>query len=202
MSNSGRTGLPVEGGSGGRTKMQRIQHKLPKQHYYDALCVGASTPKTFTAVSAYAAVWSAKGRGNRQRCRTDQYGFPFAISPGRSNTSGFRPGISSRPSCLAGSIPAPGSGELRQKPVDRLRSQSRRVFIPRHAIPTAESCNAGTAGCIRKNFRTQKGGRRLPPPLGYYVRPERRSLRRQIRMNLAASRPLHSSSAWIRVNMF
>ncbi|WP_053961156.1 RRXRR domain-containing protein [Sulfobacillus thermosulfidooxidans] len=30
------TELSVEGRSGARTKMQRIQHNLPKEHYYDA----------------------------------------------------------------------------------------------------------------------------------------------------------------------
>jgi 5-methylcytosine-specific restriction endonuclease McrA len=70
--------LPVEGGSGGRTKYQRIQHQLPKEHYYDALCVGASTPIEFTFIPAYVQVWSEKGRGNRQMCRTDDHGFPVA----------------------------------------------------------------------------------------------------------------------------
>ena len=71
------TVLPVEGGSGARTKMQRIQHGLPKEHYYDALCVGASTPEQFLAMPAYVQVWLAKGRGNRQLCGTDKYGVPI-----------------------------------------------------------------------------------------------------------------------------
>ena len=86
------TGLPVEGGSGARTKMQRIQHRLPKEHYYDALCVGQSTPTAFTAFPAYMQVWSAKGRGNRQRCRTDQYGFPIRHLSRQKNHFGFQTG--------------------------------------------------------------------------------------------------------------
>lgn len=35
--------LPVECGSGARTKMNRIQLGLPKEHYYDACCVGVPT---------------------------------------------------------------------------------------------------------------------------------------------------------------
>ena len=62
------TGLPVEGGSGGRTKMQRIAHGLPKEHYYDALCVGTSTPQHFTHLPAYVQIWTAKGRGTRHGC--------------------------------------------------------------------------------------------------------------------------------------
>ena len=71
------TGLPVEGGSGARTKMQRTAHNLPKEHYYDALCMGASTPEHFTHLPTYVQVWTAKGRGNRQMCGTDAYGFPI-----------------------------------------------------------------------------------------------------------------------------
>ncbi len=86
------TGLPVEGGSGGRTKMQRIAHGLPKEHYYDALCVGASTPAAFARLSAYVQVWSAKGRGNRQRCRTDKHGFPIRHLSRQKNHFGFQTG--------------------------------------------------------------------------------------------------------------
>src|SRR5207237_1031532 len=39
------TGVPVETGSGGRTKWNRTQRGLPKTHWLDAACVGASTPE-------------------------------------------------------------------------------------------------------------------------------------------------------------
>lgn len=86
------TGLPVEGGSGGRTKKQRIAHGLPKEHYYDALCVGESTPDGFTSLPAYVQVWTAKGRGNRQRCRTDKHGFPIRHVSGKKVHFGFQTG--------------------------------------------------------------------------------------------------------------
>ena len=42
-------GLPVECGSGGLTKFNRITRGLPKTHWLDAACVGKSTPEqTFT----------------------------------------------------------------------------------------------------------------------------------------------------------
>jgi hypothetical protein len=86
-------GLSVEGGSGGRTKMQRVQRALPKEHYYDALCVGKSTPNgPFAALPAYVQIWSAKGRGNRQRCRTDGYGFPIRYLSGQKQHFGFQTG--------------------------------------------------------------------------------------------------------------
>jgi 5-methylcytosine-specific restriction endonuclease McrA len=70
------TGLSIECGTGARTKMQRISHKLTKTHYYDAVCVGASTPANIFIDQEYAVVWSAKGRGSRKMCNTDKYGFP------------------------------------------------------------------------------------------------------------------------------
>ena len=84
--------LPVECGTGARTKMQRVAHVFPKEHYYDALCVGASTPDWFTVLSAYVQVWMAQGRGNRQRCRTDQYGFPIRHLVRPKNRHGFQTG--------------------------------------------------------------------------------------------------------------
>ncbi|MBV8229478.1 MAG: HNH endonuclease, partial [Planctomycetaceae bacterium] len=39
------TGLPVECGSGGRTKFNRTTRGLPKAHWLDAACVGAGTPE-------------------------------------------------------------------------------------------------------------------------------------------------------------
>lgn len=86
------TGLPVEGGSGGRTQRQRLDRQLPIEHYYDALCVGESTPEQFTALPAFVQIWTAKGRGNHQRCRTDKYGFPIRYLSRQKNHFGFQTG--------------------------------------------------------------------------------------------------------------
>lgn len=86
------TRLPVEGGSGARTKMQRIQHGLPKEHYYDALCVGASTPPLFGKIAAYVQRWKYMGRGTRQMCRTNRYGFPIAHRSRQKIHFGFQTG--------------------------------------------------------------------------------------------------------------
>lgn len=87
-----KTGLSVESGTGGRTKYQRIQHGLPKEHYYDALCVGASTPEHFTSLPKIVQVWSADGRGTRQISRTDKYGFPIAHRQAKKAYFGFQTG--------------------------------------------------------------------------------------------------------------
>ncbi len=86
------TGLPLEGGSGGRTKKQRTEHHLPKKHYYDALCDGASTPEHFQTLAAYVQVWIAQGRGNRQLCHTDKRGFPLAHRSRTRQHFGFQTG--------------------------------------------------------------------------------------------------------------
>ena len=70
------TTLPVECGTGARTKKQRIEHNLPKAHYYDACCVGASTPASLVVLQKYISIWKATGRGIRRLCTTDKYGFP------------------------------------------------------------------------------------------------------------------------------
>lgn len=85
-------GLPVECGTGARTKKQRIAHKLPKEHYYDACCVGASTPDNIAIVTAYVSIWSAIGRGSRQMCNTDKYGFPTSHRKNQKQYFGFQTG--------------------------------------------------------------------------------------------------------------
>lgn len=70
------TGLPVECSTGARTKKQREEHGLPKTHYYDSCCVGASTPVVLEFATDYVAVWTALGRGTRRMCNPDRYGLP------------------------------------------------------------------------------------------------------------------------------
>ena len=75
--------LPLETGSGALTKMNRIQHGLPKEHYYDAVCVGNATPSKINIKTKYVYLWKAEGRGNRQMARVDQFGFPLCHLEGQ-----------------------------------------------------------------------------------------------------------------------
>jgi 5-methylcytosine-specific restriction endonuclease McrA len=70
------TGLPVEVGTGGRTKWNRTQRGLPKAHWLDAACVGASTPEHLACAVIVPLLIAAAGRHSRQMCRTNAYGFP------------------------------------------------------------------------------------------------------------------------------
>ncbi|GET38779.1 hypothetical protein MiSe_35380 [Microseira wollei NIES-4236] len=70
-----QTGLPVEAGSGGRTKYNRCRLELAKQHYIDAACVGKV--EQLTVLTQRSLLIKATGHGNRQICGTDRYGFPY-----------------------------------------------------------------------------------------------------------------------------
>jgi 5-methylcytosine-specific restriction endonuclease McrA len=70
------SGLPVEVGTGGRTKWNRTQRGLPKAHWLDAACVGASTPSLLRIAGLVPLGVTATGHGVRQMCGTSRTGFP------------------------------------------------------------------------------------------------------------------------------
>jgi 5-methylcytosine-specific restriction endonuclease McrA len=86
------TGLPVECGTGARTKYNRLKRGLPKTHYFDACCVGESTPENIEINQEYVQVWSALGRGTRKMCNTDRYGFPISHRARQKVHFGFTTG--------------------------------------------------------------------------------------------------------------
>jgi hypothetical protein len=69
-------GLPLEVGTGGRTKYNRAVRRLPKTHWLDAVCVGASTPERLRGRKVIPLLIVAHGHGSRQMCRLDRFGFP------------------------------------------------------------------------------------------------------------------------------
>jgi 5-methylcytosine-specific restriction endonuclease McrA len=86
------TGMPVETGTGGRTKWNRTQRDLPKTHWIDAACVGASTPATLVIRHITPLMITAMGCQRRQMCLVDAYGFPRAKGKSTSLVQGFRTG--------------------------------------------------------------------------------------------------------------
>jgi len=86
------TGLPVEVGTGGRTKYNRNVRELPKAHWLDAACVGASTPEVLNVEGIRPLVISSTGRGSRQMCRMDKYGFPRTSAKKSKRVYGFQSG--------------------------------------------------------------------------------------------------------------
>ena len=86
------TGLPVETGTGGRTKWNRTQRGLPKEHWIDAACIGASTPVDLITKGVKPLRIIATGRHSRQMCSNDAFGFTNKTAKATSSVGGFRTG--------------------------------------------------------------------------------------------------------------
>ena len=85
-------GLLVECGSGGLTKYNRMQRRLPKVHWIDAACVGKSTPKRLKAQGVIPLLIAAQGHGSRQVTNVDRHGFPDSKPKQSGRVKGFRTG--------------------------------------------------------------------------------------------------------------
>lgn len=72
------------------TKYNRDELGLPKEHYYDALSVGNVGNYKFLPDKILQI--SAKGRGSRQMCRMDSYGFPQTSAKASKTVRGFQSG--------------------------------------------------------------------------------------------------------------
>ena len=86
------TGLPVECGSGGQTRFNRTVRDLPKEHWIDASCVGASTPRHLALTSIAPLRISACGHGRRQMCLMGKRGFPRTGPKVAKRIKGFQTG--------------------------------------------------------------------------------------------------------------
>ena len=73
------------------TRYNRDELGLPKEHYYDALSVG-EIPTKFDFSTDKILLISAKGRGSRQMCRVDKYGFPRTSAKASKSVEGFQTG--------------------------------------------------------------------------------------------------------------
>ena len=119
-------GLPLETGTGGRTKWNRTVRELPKTHWLDAACVGASTPAPLRVAGIVPLCITATGRHSRQMCRTDAFGFPDKAPKATSVVGGFRTGDIVRALVPASSVKAG-------------------AYVGRLAVRATGSCNLKTA---------------------------------------------------------
>jgi 5-methylcytosine-specific restriction endonuclease McrA len=85
-------GVPIECGSGGLTKYNRVTRGLEKTHWLDAACVGRSTPEILLIKYVSPLHIKAVGTGSRQMCRMDRYGFPRTGSKQAKRVKGFQTG--------------------------------------------------------------------------------------------------------------
>jgi hypothetical protein len=116
-----KSGLPVETGTGGRTKFNRTRLNLPKQHWIDAACVGASTPENLKLSPVQPLRIKAAGRGSRRMCRPDKYGFPRSKPKDRAKqVNGFSSGDMARLRVT--------SGKYQGSDVGRIATRARGAF--------------------------------------------------------------------------
>jgi len=80
----------VKTGEGWETYANRKERKFPKKHYYDAMCIGKNY-KYKIATDSILEIKS-QGRGNRQMCRMDKFGFPRTKSKSSKIVEGFQTG--------------------------------------------------------------------------------------------------------------
>ncbi len=84
--------IPTSFWSGGRTKFNRCAQSYPKDHWIDAACVGetgqnVSMPRRMSILEIH-----ATGRGSRQSCRVNKYGFPRTTGKKNKIVRGFKTG--------------------------------------------------------------------------------------------------------------
>jgi len=84
--------LPVECGTGGLTSYNRIKRNIPKTHYYDACCVGKSTPNVLYFGTKVVHVITAVGRGKHCRTNVNASGFPRSYLSRQKQFFGFQTG--------------------------------------------------------------------------------------------------------------
>src|SRR5215468_12043596 len=94
-------GLPLETGTGGRTQWNRTRRGMPKTHWGDACCVGASTPEVLQWERVGPWQIEAEGRQSRQMCLVDRRGFIRSKPKERSRVRGFCTGDLVRAVCPA-----------------------------------------------------------------------------------------------------
>ena len=104
------TSLPVETGTGGRTKYNRIRLELPKTHWLDAACVGlVSQLKILTSQPL---LIQASGWGSRQMCQTNKYGFPVRHKTRCKEFFGFKTGDMVQATLPSGKFAGTHTGRL------------------------------------------------------------------------------------------
>jgi 5-methylcytosine-specific restriction endonuclease McrA len=85
-------GFPITFWTGGRTKFNREKQNLRKDHWIDAACVGETGEAIKIDSSITPLTIKATGRGCRQYCRMDKFGFPRTRAKKSKSIKGFKTG--------------------------------------------------------------------------------------------------------------
>ena len=128
-------GLPVTFWSGGRTKYNRCQQRYPKAHWIDAACVGTSGQQVSLDPEMKRIEIKALGRGNRQACRVDKYGFPRTKGQAVKRVQGFQTGDQARLYMPKGKYAGHHTGRMagvRATGLLDLKTTNHRISAPAH----------------------------------------------------------------------
>jgi 5-methylcytosine-specific restriction endonuclease McrA len=85
-------GKPLAQYSGGQTKYNRRMQDLPKEHWLDAACVGDQGLSLMIPNGISILEITATGRGSRQKCLVDRFGFPRSSPKTKKRVFGFQTG--------------------------------------------------------------------------------------------------------------
>lgn len=124
------TGLPVETGSGGRTKYNRAQRSLPKTHWLDAACVGASTPDVLQTSQVMPLLIEASGRGHRRMMLVNEHGFPRGSRQRQKRYFGYQTGDMVRAVVLEGARRGTYTGRVAVKASGYFTIQTKTGKVP------------------------------------------------------------------------
>jgi 5-methylcytosine-specific restriction endonuclease McrA len=85
-------GIPTSFWSGGQTKFNRRNQNYEKDHWIDAACVGITGESVYLSPLLKPILIKAMGRGSRQMCRVNRYGFPRTSAKRFKRVMGFQTG--------------------------------------------------------------------------------------------------------------
>ncbi len=151
------SGLPVEVGTGGRTKWNRTQRGMPKTHWCDAACVGPSTPQSIRWQAIQPLDITATGWQRRQMCLMDANGFPRTKAKEHSRVQGYRTGDMVKAVVAAGTKGGTYVGRVAVR-----ASGSFNITTP---AGTVQGISARYCAVIHRldGYGYQKGAAALPP---------------------------------------
>lgn len=126
------TGLPVEAGTGGRTKYNRTRLGIAKTHWLDAACVGVVN--NLQVLTTQPLLIISKGLGSRQMCTTNKQGFPIRHKTRCKSFFGFQTGDMVRATLPSGKFAGVHVGRLtvRESGVFEMKTLIGKVSPVRH----------------------------------------------------------------------
>jgi hypothetical protein len=154
-----QTGMPLEVGTGARTKFNRAKQGYAKTHWLDAVCVGASGGQVFVSPQHRPLLIKAMGHGSRQMCRTDKYGFPSRYRLRQKRHFGFQTGDIVKAVVKTGKKVGTYSG--------RVACRATGSFNIATSAGIVEGINHKYCTVLHKSdgYTYTKGVRRLPTPI-------------------------------------